>query len=260
MTRSIGDLELALRVIAGADSGFFEVPPVPLGEADAPPLEKLHVAWTNRFGHVPVTKDTERVLAGVIEQLAKCGCTVSKQMPEGFKFPELWEVFGAWYWAEVGAEHTPDEDAAIAEEAGFTPDSDDAFSRGAGRAVHASMRLYHEIFAQRDHYIAAFDHLLDDWDVFICPVAATPAIPHIPHMSNVTVAGQVINYFECGTYCCIPFNLTGHPVVVIPAGYADDGLPIGVQLVGRRWGEMRLLAIARQIDSIVGAYRRPPGC
>ena len=47
-------------------------------------------------------------------------------------------------------------------------------------------------------------------------------------------------------------------MVVIPAGYADDGMPIGIQLVGRRWDEMRLLAIARQIDRIVGAYRQPP--
>ncbi|MBE0688755.1 MAG: amidase, partial [Anaerolineae bacterium] len=112
---------------------------------------------------------------------------------------------------------------------------------------------------ERERYVRALDAFLEDWDVLICPVAATPAIGHIPHLSNVIVAGQEINYFECGTYYCMPFNLTGHPVVVIPAGYADDGLPIGIQIVGRRWDEIRLLAHARAIDSVVSAYRQPPG-
>ncbi len=54
------------------------------------------------------------------------------------------------------------------------------------------------------------------------------------------------------------FNFTGHPVVVIPAGLSRDGLPIGVPIVGRRWGEMALLDAAQQIDQALGGYRRPP--
>ena len=256
LARSIDDLELALRVISGADDRYFEVPPVPLDEFDAPPAN-LRVAWANRFGHVPVTEDTDRVLAEAVEMLAQRDVTVSHRLPEGFIFPEIWEIFGTIYWAQVGSRLTPEEDEQIASEAGFTAESDDAFSRGAGKAVHASVRLYGQANLARNQYIAALDKLLTEWDVFMCPVAATPAIPHIPHMSNVIVADQEINYFERGTYYCIPFTLTGHPVVVIPAGYAEDGLPIGLQIVGRRWHEINLLSIARQIDRVVNGYRVP---
>ena len=55
------------------------------------------------------------------------------------------------------------------------------------------------------------------------------------------------------------FNFTGHPVVVIPIGRSSDGLPIGVQIVGKRWGEMELLAVAEQIATVTDGYQRPPG-
>jgi len=54
------------------------------------------------------------------------------------------------------------------------------------------------------------------------------------------------------------FNFSGHPSVVVPIGFSRDGLPIGAQIVGRRWGEMALLDVAEQVAQIAGAYRRPP--
>ncbi|MBE2267657.1 MAG: amidase [Anaerolinea sp.] len=260
IARSIDDLELALRVIAGTDPRYLDLPPVPLPDRlPTPPLNTLRVAWFDQFGHVPITEDTERVLIAAAEKLAQAGAVVEKAFPAGIEFPAVWECFGLLYWAVVGAGLTPEIDAWEAEYAGFTPDSPDAFSRGAGRAVHASLRLYGQGMIERDRYVNALDSFLNTWDVLICPVAATPAIPHIPHMSPVEVRGQTINYFERGTYYAIPFSLTGHPVVVIPAGYSADGLPIGIQIVGRRWDEIRLLAQARAIDGALQAYRVPPG-
>jgi amidase len=55
------------------------------------------------------------------------------------------------------------------------------------------------------------------------------------------------------------FNLTGHPVVVLPLARSAAGLPIGLQVVGRRWGEMPLLAIAARLAMVIGPFQRPPG-
>jgi amidase len=219
----------------------------------------MRIAWVDRFGHVPITEDTERVLASVAEQLARAGCTLEKRIPPEWNYPDIWELYGTLYWCVVAAGFSPEVDEYEAAEAGFTPESDDAFSRGAGLAVHASMHLYNNAMARRDDYTRALDRYLEEWDVLICPVTPTPAIPHMPHMSKIKVRGQEINYFERGTYYAMPFNLTGHPVVVIPAGFSADKLPIGIQIVGRRWEEIRLLAFARQIDRLIDAYRQPPG-
>ena len=57
----------------------------------------------------------------------------------------------------------------------------------------------------------------------------------------------------------IPFSFTGHPVVVVPIGRTNDGLPIGMQIVGKRWREMELLAIAQEINKVVGDFQNPSG-
>ena len=55
------------------------------------------------------------------------------------------------------------------------------------------------------------------------------------------------------------FNMTGHPAIVIPAGTSPEGLPIDVQIVGKRRGEMALLDAAETIDGVIQGYQRPPG-
>jgi amidase len=61
-----------------------------------------------------------------------------------------------------------------------------------------------------------------------------------------------------GAYAA-PFNLTGNPVVVVPAGQTADGMPMGVQLVGRRWDDDALLSVAERVSQILGPFRLPSG-
>jgi amidase len=55
------------------------------------------------------------------------------------------------------------------------------------------------------------------------------------------------------------FNLTGNPVVAMPFGQTKEGLPIGVQVVGRRWRDMELLSVAQKLTEVTGVCQRPPG-
>ena len=56
-----------------------------------------------------------------------------------------------------------------------------------------------------------------------------------------------------------PLNLTGNPVVVVPLAQTKAGLPIGVQVVGKRWNDIALLAVAEQLTHVTGGFRFPPG-
>jgi len=53
------------------------------------------------------------------------------------------------------------------------------------------------------------------------------------------------------------FNYSGHPAVVMPYGLDREGLPLGIQLVGKRW-EFRLLGIAKRLTAVTGGFQRPP--
>ena len=74
-----------------------------------------------------------------------------------------------------------------------------------------------------------------------------PAIAHGPSGGTLDVEGQAVPYQVAGTAYCAPFNVTGHASLVLPVARSAGGLPIGVQLVTRRWEDMRLLAIGRLI-------------
>jgi amidase len=88
---------------------------------------------------------------------------------------------------------------------------------------------------------------------------SVPAFPHQIPETPIAVDDQEVEY-NLATICHnAPFALTGHPVMTLPVGSSREGLPIGVQVVGRRWGEMPLLAVAKQIVRVTGPYRFPPG-
>ncbi|MBE9169128.1 hypothetical protein IQ238_16920 [Pleurocapsales cyanobacterium LEGE 06147] len=103
---------------------------------------------------------------------------------------------------------------------------------------------------ERDRLIAQMDKELEQWHVLLCPVAMTPAFTHCARGEAVAIDGRKVPYLMASGAYTIPFSFTGHPVVVIP---------IGMQIVGKRWREMELLAIAQELDQVVGSFQNPSG-
>ena len=121
------------------------------------------------------------------------------------------------------------------------------------------MREYIRLLDRRDRLIAALEAFFDSFDVLLCPVVGTPAWTHRVPGTPIQVEGQELPYWQTVMAHCIPFNLTGHPAVVLPLTQSQEGLPIGVQLIGRRWDEERLLAIATLLSEAIGPFKPPPG-
>src|SRR5207249_1837592 len=97
---------------------------------------------------------------------------------------------------------------------------------------------YFAALHRRDIFIYEWERFFTEWDVLICPVAMITAFPHCETGTPLLVDGEQVNYWRIIGHCT-PFNLTGHPSVVIPIGHDADGLPVGAQVVGRRWDEER---------------------
>lgn len=76
-------------------------------------------------------------------------------------------------------------------------------------------------------------------DVLICPTAAEPAYLH----------GATIDHFEYFSYNW-PFNITGWPVTVINCGFANSGLPIGLQIAGKPWQDHMTLAVGKYLQKV----------
>jgi amidase len=131
--------------------------------------------------------------------------------------------------------------------------------RGMARGLNAPVRQYMESLLKRDMLTDILEAFFRDWDALLCPVTVSPAIPHCPWGTPNPVGRHQVPYFVSGTAYTSLFNLTGHPVVVLPLARSAEGLPIGIQVVGPHWGEMRLLAIAERLALVTGAFQPPPG-
>jgi amidase len=133
------------------------------------------------------------------------------------------------------------------------------FSRVLPELLNPSLKGYFEALTERDRLTAQLDAALEPWDVWLTPVAATPAFTHCPAWSAIDIDGRSYPHGVANGAYTMPFNLSGHPAVIIPIGLTQGGLPMGLQIVGKRWREMELLAIAEELDQAIGDFRNPSG-
>jgi Asp-tRNA(Asn)/Glu-tRNA(Gln) amidotransferase A subunit family amidase len=90
--------------------------------------------------------------------------------------------------------------------------------------------------------------------IAVCPISATAAFPIGTEM--LEIEGQEyeeIDLFSMSTYV----NAMSLPAVAVPVGRTPDGLPIGVQVIGRRYRELEVLAVARELEQALGGWIKP---
>ena len=133
-----------------------------------------------------------------------------------------------------------------------------AVARGSARGARASVADYAAALTRRDELIFQLEECFDAWDAFLCPVTVSPAIPHVPFGTPIDVDEAKVPYFIAGTAYTCPFNLSGHPVAILPLARSAAGLPIGVQVVGKRRSEPALLQLAKKLALITGPFTPPP--
>jgi amidase len=252
LARSVDDLVLAFQVMAGPAPRNWVVPPVPAGSLPDFGLKQLRLAWTDSFGGVPVSADTSAVLVHLAAELERQGCHVTRCVPGNLDFETAWETFGEL--VAVNSGQNPD----LATGFGAYPDAKSPLQRGIANGLGLNLSEYMGVLRKRGALIATLEAFFEQWDALICPVMAAPAFPHCEKLSPIPVDGQRLDYWTASISYTCPFNLTGHPVVVLPVAHSSEGLPIGMQVVGRRWGEMPLLAVAKRIAEVAGPFQRPP--
>ena len=135
-------------------------------------------------------------------------------------------------------------------------------SRATGRSSSARPRYtvleHHQWVEQTRAAAREFLRFWDDVDVLVTPTSGIlpPSVDWAPWDQPPDV--HMATFMGFANFAQ-PFNLSGQPGVSVPAVWTDDGLPVGVQLVGRPFAEATLLQVARQLEvSMPWDSRRPP--
>ncbi|MEM6751934.1 MAG: amidase [Cyanobacteria bacterium P01_C01_bin.38] len=266
LARSVEDLRLCIKNIAGADARQPDIPPVPLDEVEEKRLENLKIAWIDEIPLYPVAREIKSAMQSVREKLADARINIQSWIPK-YDFAAAWKVFYAVgtynlvYTQPTDLKNIREQMTFLFREATEGENELREISKVPSISLpifmKKSLQGYFEALTQRDNLIAQMDRELEQWDVWLCPVAMTTAFTHRAKGAAIEIDGKKVPYQMANGAYIVPFNLTGNPVVVIPIGFTQDGLPIGMQIVGKRWKEMELLSIAQKLDEIVGGFRIP---
>lgn len=263
--RCVADLHLAYAVMAGPDGADTTVPPFtppqPLDVARAAFDRPLRIALWDDFAGLPLCPRTRRALSRFAQRLANAGHQVTRTGPADFDVRAAWQAYGHIAGAEIGLGLPRWQRAAFRSMAWLLP-AEQPIARAMAQGMALDFGRYNGALNTRETLIAALDRFLAPWDVVLCPVAPTapyrgqpmPAHKPPPH---IAVGEQSLPYFEATVSMAIPFSLTGHPVVVLPLG-PEDGLPVGIQVLGKRWGEEALLGASACLERIAGGFTAPP--
>ncbi|MGC2261200.1 MAG: amidase [Candidatus Sulfotelmatobacter sp.] len=249
MTRTVADLKLFFEVLQGPDIGDTNAAPVPIRWPSESEARKLRIGYFEDDGRTPVTPETRAAVRSAAEALRTAGFMVERFQPEGLEAArQLW-----WKYFVVagGMLLRPMFDGC---ESDLSPILKEFLDGCAGEPIHTGISLL-DAWIQRDVLRAQFFAQMQQYPILLCPAAAIPAFRHGER--SWQIEGKTVHYLDAWSYTEF-FNLLGNPAAVVPVGWSPDGLPIGVQIVGRPWEEENALTVAAALESQCGAWKIPP--
>ena len=219
MARFVEDLALVLPILSGMDWKDASVVPMPLSDWRAIDVRTLRVAFYTHHEEAEPTPETAATCRQAARVLGDMCASVEEILP-----PRIEEasVITRQYWQRP--------ESASAEE--WVVD---------GEVQLSSAEVEQHLFTW-DRFRRALIGFMAHYDVILTPAAELPATPHGD--------GSWIPY-------TLPYSLTGWPCVVVRAGTATEGVPIGVQIVARPWRDDVALAVAQGIERSLGGWRPP---
>jgi len=251
LSRSVLDTALWLDVVSGGSSEAEAPPPPdrPFVEAAKSPPGKLRVAYSTRAPRAlappTVSEEAKQAVADGVELLRSLGHEVAPRDPD---------------WGNIGDTISARFLKGVAETVEEVPHPErlERRTRGFGRLGKLLPEpLYQQAMARRPAQIARINAIFDDHDVLVMPVMGGTALP-VRRWEGKGALQTVLGMSRFYPYC-VPWNHLGNPAMAVPAGFSPEGMPLSIQIIGRRGDEATLLSLAAQIEAErPWADQRPP--
>lgn len=242
MARSVGDLALQMQVIAGPDPRVPISLPEPgsvFGVDLGGDLGPVRVAWSPDLG-LPVEAAVRDALAFVPGRLEEMGCTVEEAMPDLRDAPEIFQTLRSWHFEISGGalyDHAPDQ---VKDTVRWNIDE----ARRRTLVDHGRATKAHAALIERTR------SFFDRFDVLALPTSQV-----VPFDVDLDwprdVDGEPMETYIDWMRTCSDITVTGCPAISMPAAFTPEGLPVGVQFVGRPQGDVELLRFARMWERSV---------
>jgi Asp-tRNA(Asn)/Glu-tRNA(Gln) amidotransferase A subunit family amidase len=247
LARRVEDLGLMLKVLAGFDPTDPVSVPLPARDFLEIDVRKLRVMFYTHDGCTPVTAATRETVERAAKALSDRGLEVVERRPAGIeRGPELWHGF-------LGQAGIP---GIVKMYEGREELMGPLIQALSAMIQPFSLAQFLGAWFSRDGLRASVVSEMMDYPIILAPVTAIPAFEH-EHQGGFTIQGQEVDYLAPFSYT-MTYNVLGLPGAVVPCGRSPEGLPIGVQIVGRPFEEETVLAVAALLEESLGGYQRPP--
>jgi len=241
MTRTVKDAALMLDAMAGPDER--DQYSLPAGGVDhvkalgAAGLKGLRVAYSATLGGIAPAVDPEirTATAKAARELRAFGCRVEEVEPA---WPSPYECWRATFYGGIATRLLPYLDRKSEIDAGLLSIVEEVRGWPPTRYVQA----WFDRLAWWQHPRAFFEK----YDLLLSPAVACPPL-RIGELFATEIAGVKVGR-EAGSAFTFPFNLTGQPAASVPCGFTRAGLPIGLQIVGRRFADATVLRASAAIE------------
>jgi aspartyl-tRNA(Asn)/glutamyl-tRNA(Gln) amidotransferase subunit A len=239
LTRTVADAALMMAVMAGPhplDHTTLEAAPADYQARLRDGVRGRRIAYSPDLGHARVDPEVAALVERAAQRFAELGAAVDEvSIPWGPLGPELIRLF----WP-----------AHLARLAGKLPEWGSRMDPGLVACVRvgAAVTMEHYMLArERKHaYVAAIHRWFEDWDLLLTPAVSVAAFPadllspeHWPQHEWDWVQWAEFSY---------PFNMAWNPAASVPCGFTGSGLPVGLQIVGRRFDDLGVLQAAAAFE------------
>jgi amidase len=244
MARTVQDVALFLSAIAGPD------PRAPLsiqepGSKFAQPLDRdpkgLRVAWCPKFAGLPYDRRTQEVFDAQRKKFEALGCVIEDADPDFSGADESFKVLRALAFYQQYADLLPQQRAQIKDTV------IQEIERGASLAGPQMAAAE----TQRSQLFARIADLMAKYDFMVLPVTQVPAFDiHQEYVKEIE--GTRMESYIDWMRSCYYITMTTLPAISVPAGFTSDGLPVGLQIVGRHQDDWGVLQIAHAFEQVNG--------
>ena len=240
MARNVADVALVMQAISGPDVGV----PLAYGQSGAlfggelsRKFRGTRVAWSADLGGLPIDPRTSAVIAASRPAFAGLGCEIEDADPDLTGAHEAFRVQRAVNMVAKYASLLRDHRAQLKDTAIWNIEEGLALT---GEEVGAAERLRQALFVRMHTFFERYEFL-------ICPVSQVPPFDiDQPYITEINGA-QMETYLDWMKSCYL-ISATGHPAISVPCGFTPEGLPVGVQIVGRYRDEFGLLQFAHAFE------------
>jgi aspartyl-tRNA(Asn)/glutamyl-tRNA(Gln) amidotransferase subunit A len=238
LARSVADAAILLGLIAGRDPLDPTSSPRPVQDyrgALGKPLRKFRLGRPREHFWEKLDPEVRRATEAAVRDMEKRGAIVRE-----VSLPHLKESLDA------ATEISLAEALHVHEAAGYFPARAAEYGEEVRQRIDAGAKVpahrYLAGFDVRNHLLSEFDAAFQDVDAIVAPTVPVPA-PLIG-AESVEIDGEQFGVRPAIVGQCRPGNFTGLPAISVPCGFTRDGLPVGLQLIGRAFDEATLLRIA----------------